>query len=84
LSDFIKLSIVDLYATPFEEFKKELCERYKGRTVSMLSLYHEDSPNTRFVLKQYKKAMIVLYKFLVTLLGFFQKGFVSLSYFRVI
>ena len=56
----MQLSIIDLYATPFEEFKKELCERYKGRTVSMLSLYNEDSPNTRFVLKQYKKAMTVL------------------------
>lgn len=56
----MQLSIVDLYNTPFEEFKKELCERYKGKTVSMIHLYNQDSPYTRFILKQYKKAMMEL------------------------
>ena len=56
----IQLSIIDLFATPFEDFKKDLCERYKGRTIAMGDLYKLDSPNTRFVSKQYKNALTEL------------------------
>lgn len=55
-----QLSIIDLFSTPFDQFKIDICKRYKGRTLSMDQLYALDSPNTRFVKKQYKTALIEL------------------------
>lgn len=55
-----QLSIIDLFSTPFQEFKEALYKRYYGKTISMKYLYEYDSPNTRFVSKQYKKALIEL------------------------
>lgn len=55
-----QLSIIDLFATPFQEFKENLCKKYSGKTISMKRLFECDSPNTRFVSKQYKKALIEL------------------------
>ena len=31
----VQLSIIDLFATPFEDFQRELCQRYIGKTISM-------------------------------------------------
>ena len=59
-TDCAQLSIIDLFSTPFEQFKTDICKRYKGRTLSMEQLYSLDSPNTRFVKKQYKTALIEL------------------------
>lgn len=56
----MQLSIIDLFSTPFEDFKIELCKRYKGKIISMQALYNQDSPRTRFVSKQYKDALIEL------------------------
>lgn len=58
--DNVQLSIVDLYSTPFEQFKEDLCQRYLGKTLSMENLYMQDSPNTQFIKKQYKQALIEL------------------------
>lgn len=55
-----QLSIIDLFATPFQEFKENLCKQYCGKTISMKYLYNQDSPNTRFVSSQYKKALMEL------------------------
>ncbi len=56
----IQLSIIDLYSTPFEKFKIDLCYRYSKQTISMKELYQIDSPNTKFVSKQYKSALTEL------------------------
>lgn len=56
----VQLSIIDLFSTPFEQFKTELRHRYSGRTIAMGDLYKIDSPNTPFVSKQYKSALIEL------------------------
>lgn len=52
-----QLSIIDLFSTPFEDFKNNLCSRYAGQVLTMKQLYLLDSPNTRFVSKQYKQAL---------------------------
>lgn len=57
-----QLSIIDLFSIPFEDFKNNLCARYSGQTLTMKHLYTLDSPNTSFVSKQYKKALIELEK----------------------
>lgn len=56
----IQLSIIDLFNIPFEDFKKDLCNRYSGQILTMKALYNIDSPNTRFISKQYKKALTEL------------------------
>ena len=59
-SSSIQLSIIDLFNIPFETFKDNLCKRYFGKTYTMKSLYNTDSPNTRFISRQYKQALIEL------------------------
>ena len=55
-----QLSIIDLYAAPFDDFRDNLCQKYKGQTLTVGDLYSIDSPNTRFVKSQYKQALTQL------------------------
>ncbi|MCI8627741.1 MAG: three-Cys-motif partner protein TcmP [Lachnospiraceae bacterium] len=54
---FQQLSIIDLFTTTFEDFKRYLCEQYHGKSMSVKNLIEQDITNTKFVRSQYKDAL---------------------------
>lgn len=56
-NNYEQLTIVDLFNTPFNDFKKTLCLKYKGSHIKVKDLINNDSPNTKFVKAQYKEAL---------------------------
>lgn len=59
-TNYLQLGIIDFYNTPFEEFKKYLCQKYSDKRITVIDLIKSDIPNTKFIKSQYKKALIQL------------------------
>lgn len=55
--NYLQLDIIDLFNTPFEEFKQNICEKYRGAHIKVKDLIDDDIANTKFVRPQYKEAL---------------------------
>lgn len=57
---FEQLSIIDLYNTSQDELKNRILKEYKGKCILFEELYKIDSPNNKYLEKDYRRILLEL------------------------